>query len=110
LKRLAAFAALIALASCSDSPAVKEAKQAVAAQFAYPSGVEFKNVRHAQVGFCGEVNGRMVDGQMSGFRRFYWIKGQPATVEGARPTTGQARFDMPAAQTEDSILSIFCEE
>lgn len=109
MMRLLILAAALALWGCSDSPAVKAAKASAAAQFSYPSGVEFKNVRQAQVGVCGEVNGRMADGQMSGFRRFYWIEGQPATVEGIRPVTGQARFDMPAAQMEDGVLSIFCK-
>jgi hypothetical protein len=72
MRRLALIAALgLALAGCSDSTRIIKAKTAVAERFAYPGATEFRELREVARGVCGQANGRRVNGQMSGFRRFY---------------------------------------
>lgn len=89
MRLLAALAALLLLVACRGEPSgpdIDAAKATVAAKFTYSSGAEFRGLHHPKRrpnALCGEVRGRMANGEMTDFRRFaYDPRANIVEVEG----------------------------
>lgn len=103
--------AVLLLTAChdSDSPEVTTAKQAVAAKFAYPSGVEFRNIQRQARAVCGEARGRLLGGSTTDFRRFAFDPSSGSTtVENMHAHDGDMEFERTMSAMEDTIISSSC--
>lgn len=107
--RLFSLLGVMLLAGCGPSPRWP-AHEAAAAAFPNPGAVEFRNVRQVSPGACGEVNGRLLSGEMSGFRRFYYSESTGAVIEGMDAGTGSNIGSFEAAQLNDGLISMMCDE
>jgi hypothetical protein len=93
---LGATALLAGAAGCAEAPEFREAKAAVAQEFAYPSSVEFRGVKFEMISspekpwVCGEARGKDLSGQMTGYRRFSWSR-SGVVIEGQTTDIDQAK-------------------
>lgn len=102
--------AAVTAAGCTENPKFEAARRSAAATFAYPSSAKFRNVRAGRSGLvCGEVNGRDLDGRETGFRRFSWLEGGTAQVEGDSHRTGDEARDLDMARVQDMLVNIGCD-
>lgn len=106
--------AAIALAGCGERPEYEEARQAAAGKFAYPSGVKFRNLHMASISsrdnpiVCGEANGRGVRGEESGWRRFSYMRGFDAQVEGMLDPAIEGEMAESLARVQDGLIDSGC--